>query len=270
MTQRTQDRAVRSIALEVRPGTARRGTGRNKSSSPTSVADLNGSTIRDIREWMSRARPDWGVDRLLAHPLDSMLMSLRILCQRGLHPVEAQTMIDIIQGWESQRPLLVRSINEICAAALNARKRGELKPAQPTPATKAAATRAESNGRGATRAGAGLPTAGPPTAGPRDEFGLDPAWKLTPVADIGLSASVIRFLHQDGVVRAGELHDMLAASPSTEDQLVAAGRFSRKDVRAMGRALEDLREHYRAKERDQRESATRAKGTRARAGRGRS
>lgn len=97
--------------------------------------------VTAIKAWM-RKESITSVDKLLSKPLQSMWMALAVSKELGtleteVHRAAARTINEL----EQMHPLAIAAIDSICAVAMNARKRGELKSEISTPAGRAAVTR---------------------------------------------------------------------------------------------------------------------------------
>jgi hypothetical protein len=103
----------------------------------------NGHTERDkriaaVHRWMKKHCASDGVDALLTRPFDAAAMAMLILADEGANVGEA---IKTLQEWTRTYADIVQRIEGVCRVAMNARKRGELKPHATSPAKRANETR---------------------------------------------------------------------------------------------------------------------------------
>jgi hypothetical protein len=104
----------------------------------------NGADVVQIRAWMLRERPDLGVDALLTRPLEAMLMALAVCQEQDRSSLQANhcaRVRDALMGLHNEFPTVFSEIDRVCRLAMNARKRGELRPHAASPAVRAAATK---------------------------------------------------------------------------------------------------------------------------------
>jgi hypothetical protein len=104
-------------AVEVKPVTSKNGATR-------------AAVVGEIAKWLHEipSAPS-SIDALLSRPIDAMLMSLYVGARldRIPHQITAN-LAEQLRGWTVVHAKSIDAINEICAAAMNARKRGLLKP----------------------------------------------------------------------------------------------------------------------------------------------
>jgi hypothetical protein len=106
-------------------------------------ASRRANVLRGIEHWMAKLHPEWGVDTLLTHPFSAAVMALVVL--KNISPdrrAQCEQIIFQLEQIIDTDAELAAAVDGICAAAMNARKAGVLRPhAATSPASRAARTR---------------------------------------------------------------------------------------------------------------------------------
>lgn len=87
------------------------------------------SLLEEVAQWMIETSPTLSVDVLLTRPLDAISMALNVGARLKRIPDDLASSLNVtLRDLRRHHASSVEAINEICRAAMNARKRGLLKP----------------------------------------------------------------------------------------------------------------------------------------------
>jgi len=102
----------------------------------TSTQERNRLT-NELDTWKRTNAPGVSIDVLLTRPFESLEMSLRIACKlERISKPTCDELLQLLKTWRTKQPATIAVVNEICARAMNDRKRGLLKPHKQNGATR--------------------------------------------------------------------------------------------------------------------------------------
>lgn len=103
----------------------------------------NGRLSKEIQSFLREAHPGRGVDSLVVEPAAAMRLCADVARAESMVTAAEWNAFSVELGvFEMKFPKMIGAINKVCRAAMNGRKRGEIKPSGSSPAIRAAATRA--------------------------------------------------------------------------------------------------------------------------------